>query len=112
MAAGAQRVLLPTYPAIEVGTEKDVQRFLSAKLKPRSLELAAFHPMGTLRMGTNPEEGVIDADLKVHGLDNLFVCDASIFPSSLGVNPQISIMAFGFRLAEKLTAKKRKEARR
>ena len=102
LAAGAKRVFLPTRPTIEVRSEGDVERFRSTKLKPRNLELAAFHPMGTLRMGADPKTSVVDDHLKVHGLANLFVCDASIFPSSLGVNPQISIMAFGFRLADDL----------
>jgi choline dehydrogenase-like flavoprotein len=40
-----------------------------------------------------PASGVVDPSFRVHGLDNLYVCDASVFPSSLGVNPQLTVMA-------------------
>jgi cholesterol oxidase len=41
----------------------------------------------------NPKLGVIDPEFKAYGYDNLFVCDASVFPTSLGVNPQLTVMA-------------------
>ena len=43
-------------------------------------------------IASNPDKGAIDAQFKVFGFDNLFVCDASVFPSSVGVNPQITVM--------------------
>jgi choline dehydrogenase-like flavoprotein len=44
-------------------------------------------------MSNDPATGVVDAHFKVYGYDNLFVCDASVFPTSLGVNPQVTVMA-------------------
>jgi choline dehydrogenase-like flavoprotein len=44
-------------------------------------------------MGLKAAESVVDPEFRVWGFDNLFVCDASVFPTSLGVNPQVPIMA-------------------
>ena len=57
--------------------------------------LYASHPMGTARMGGRPEDSVVDPRGQVWGWDNLYVADASIFPTSLGVNPQVTTMAMG-----------------
>ena len=62
----------------------------------------AFHPLGTARADRDPAAGVVDEDLKLHGLDGLYVSDASVVPSSLGVNPQITIMALAHRLGRHL----------
>ena len=59
----------------------------------------AFHPLGTARADADPSRGVVDGDLRLHGVEGLYVCDASAVPSSLGVNPQITIMALATRLA-------------
>ena len=61
----------------------------------------ASHPMGTCRMSVEPDEGVVDPDGRVHGLDNLFVADASVFPTALGVNPQVTVMAIGLMVGSK-----------
>ena len=74
-------------------------------LRPRDLTLMAFHPLGTARADARPQHGVVDGDLKLHGTDGLYVSDASVMPSSLGVNPQITIMALATRLAYDLLGK-------
>jgi choline dehydrogenase-like flavoprotein len=62
--------------------------------------LYASHPMSTCSMGDTPERSVIDPDGRVWGWDNLFVADASVFPTSLGVNPQVTTMAVGLTIGE------------
>jgi choline dehydrogenase-like flavoprotein len=62
----------------------------------------AFHPLGTTRADARPAHGVVDGDLRVHGIAGLYVSDAGVIPSALGVNPQITIMALATRLAEHL----------
>lgn len=62
-----------------------------------------FHPMGGLRMGTDPRLSVVDADLKVHGLDNLHIASCGVFPSGGSSNPTFTLMALTLRLADRLT---------
>lgn len=97
-AAGARAV----YPPVEGVTELsdgDLEPLRRAPVRPRDLTLLAFHPLGTARADARPDHGVVDADLKVHGIDGLYVSDGSVVPSSIGVNPQITIMALATRLA-------------
>jgi len=44
-------------------------------------------------MSDDPSIGVVDSRFRVHGYDNLFVCDASVFPTTIRINPQLTIMA-------------------
>ena len=60
------------------------------------------HPCGTLRMGVNVETSVVDAECRVHGVGNLWVTDASVFPTSMGVNPSLTIAANALRVAERI----------
>ncbi len=62
------------------------------------------HLVGGCRMGTSPEESVIDADHRVWGLPNLFVADGSVMPTQGSANPALTIMALASRLAERLSA--------
>jgi choline dehydrogenase-like flavoprotein len=64
--------------------------------------MMAFHPQGTCRMGDDPSRAVTDAYGAHHGTRNLLVADASLFPSSCKVNPQITIMALATRIAARL----------
>jgi len=61
------------------------------------------HIMGTARMGDDPDTSVVDAFGRVHELDNLHVADGSVFVSSGGFNPTLTIMALSLRMARHLT---------
>jgi choline dehydrogenase-like flavoprotein len=58
------------------------------------------HPCGTLRAGNDPRTSVLNAECQVHGIENLFVVDASFFPTSMGVNPSLTIAANALRVAD------------
>jgi choline dehydrogenase-like flavoprotein len=58
------------------------------------------HHMGTTRAAADPKKGVVDADLKVHGIANLFVVGSAIYPTYSAVNPTLSIVAMALRLAD------------
>jgi choline dehydrogenase-like flavoprotein len=58
------------------------------------------HEMGTARMGDDPTRSVVDRWCRSHDVDNLFVLDGSVFPTSLGANPTLTIMANAWRCAE------------
>jgi hypothetical protein len=64
--------------------------------------LGSAHPQGGNRMGENEKECVVDSNCKVFGFDNLYVCDASVFPTALGVNPQLTVMALATITANKI----------
>jgi choline dehydrogenase-like flavoprotein len=79
------------------------------KLLDRSLYLGkniplsgTAHQAGTLRFGTDPQTSVLDLNCKAHALDNLYVTDASFFPSIGAVNPTLTIIANALRVAEHL----------
>ena len=60
------------------------------------------HQNGTIRFGNDPKTSALDANCKAHEVDNLYVVDASFFPSSGAVNPALTIMANALRVAEHL----------
>ena len=62
------------------------------------------HQCGTLVFGTNPAESVLDTYCRTHDVDNLFVVDASFFPSSAAVNPGLTIVAQAIRAADHIRA--------
>jgi choline dehydrogenase-like flavoprotein len=96
-AAGAAEV----YPNIgRVGAlrRSDLAQFEATTFKPSELRLEAFHPMGTARIAPD-DRGVCSADGGVRGTDGLYVADASLFPTSVGVNPMMTIIAFAKRVA-------------
>jgi choline dehydrogenase-like flavoprotein len=64
-----------------------------------------FHHMGTTRMHDNPNEGVVDADCKVHGLGNLYVAGSAVFPTAGAANSTLTLLALTLRLADHLKEK-------
>jgi choline dehydrogenase-like flavoprotein len=60
------------------------------------------HQNGTIRFGRDPRTSALDVDCRAHEVDNLYVVDASFFPSSAAVNPALTVMANALRVAEHL----------
>ena len=71
----------------------------NGRLRALDLRLEAFHPMGTARMGVDQASSVVSPTGQAHDLPGLYIADASIFPTSLRVNPMITIMACSRRMA-------------
>lgn len=63
---------------------------------------AGFHQSGTTRMSARPEDGVVDADLAVHGLPRLHVASSSVFPTSSQANSTFMLIVLALRLADRL----------
>ena len=99
-AAGATEVY-PNIARAGVLTSSKLAEFEATRFKPSELRLEAFHPMGTARIAAE-SEGVCDSDGSVHGVDDLYVADASLFPTSLGVNPMMTVIAFAQRISGEL----------
>jgi choline dehydrogenase-like flavoprotein len=93
-AAGAREVLPGISGMPESLTSADqLDAFAAAPLDPRGYNLVMTHLFGGCRAGRDAATSVVDPTLKFHGLDGLYVMDASVFPTNTGVNPQHSIMS-------------------
>jgi choline dehydrogenase-like flavoprotein len=97
-AAGASEVY-PNIPRVGVLKRGDLPLFESTWFKASELRLEAFHPMGTARIAADPRRGVCAPDGSVNGTPGLYVADASLFPTSVGVNPMMTIVAFAKQVA-------------
>lgn len=106
-AAGAKAVCPLVHPLRFYSREADALAAIDAVGAATDLaHLHASHPHGTCRMGPadGAHAGVVDGDGKVHGVHGLYVMDGSLFPTTLGVNPQVTIMALALALARRLAS--------
>jgi choline dehydrogenase-like flavoprotein len=105
LAAGAREV----YPSVHghrvVGGPRDLAKLERARFGASDFTLMGFHPLGTCRMATSAARGVVDTDHEVFGHPGLFVADGSVVPSSVAVNPQVTIMAMATRAADRIAHK-------
>jgi hypothetical protein len=100
---GGAEVLLPGIHGLdEVPARLGSRALDDRELAPSQLDLSAYHPMGTARMGVNPQSSVVDELCRIRGSREWVVCDGSVVPSSIGANPQLTIMALAVRAAEAL----------
>jgi choline dehydrogenase-like flavoprotein len=91
-AAGAREVRSLHSVPVQMTRVEEVEPALDrAPWEPGRVRVATAHQMGGCGMGKDPHTSVVDSQLRYHGLDNLFVVDGSVFPTSLGVNPQETI---------------------
>ena len=66
--------------------------------------IGGYHHMGTTRMADDPTQGVVNAQCRTHGIDNLYIAGSSVFPTSGWANPTLTIVAMTLRLADHLSA--------
>ena len=92
-AAGAECVIPSTFEYREFRTVAELKRLPDFVTDSSDITLGTGHPQGGNPISADPRRGVVDPEFRVHGYRNLFVADASVFPSSLGVNPQLTVMA-------------------
>ena len=93
LAGGAKPVMPQTYLLHELKSEADLSQLDQYVCDNEGLGLNSAHPQGGNPISTDSRMGVVDENFKVHGMDNVYVCDASVFPSSVTVNPQLTVMA-------------------
>ena len=65
-----------------------------------AMNLYSAHPMATCAMGTDPEQSVVDSRGRTHRMAGLYIADAGAFPTSLGVNPQLTTMTLGTMIGQ------------
>lgn len=93
VGGGAVRVMPNTFTYYEYKTVEELKTNLRKDVKSsRDISTGTGHPQGGNVMSNDAATGVVDEGFKVFGYENLFVCDASVFPTSLGVNPQVTVM--------------------
>ena len=91
-AGGAREVISLHARPVHLRPGDDIDRLLdAAPWEAGRVRVATAHQMGGCCMGKDPERSVVDSSLRYHDLDNLFVVDGSVLPTSLGVNPQETI---------------------
>jgi choline dehydrogenase-like flavoprotein len=106
-AAGARTVTIPAIPPVTMKSAKELDALDLKFVRPHSVPLTAVHPMGTMRMGDDTRVAVVGSTGEHHHVRGLFVLDGSLFPTSLGGPPQISIYAFALKLAAHAVARAR-----
>lgn len=101
LAAGANRVYLPTIRKMSVKNESElVEALANIPNEPHTFRMVSYHPQGTCRMGADPATSVVNPRGEVHDVKGLFITDASLFPTSLIVNPQLTVYAMANYIAD------------
>ncbi len=103
-AAGATEVY-PNIGRVGVLQPGRLAEFEATAFKASELRLEAFHPMGTARIAADPGEGVCASDGSVNGTTALYVADTSLFPTSVGVNPMMTAIAFSKQISRGIAAR-------
>jgi choline dehydrogenase-like flavoprotein len=106
LLAGAREAFVPVHGFHHVRTRDQLEAFKRASVPPSDFDLIGFHPLGTCRMGSDPEKSVVDSMGQSHQVAGLFIADGSVVPTSLGVNPQVTIMALAMRTARYMAAER------
>ncbi|MCE4600916.1 MAG: GMC family oxidoreductase [Desulfurococcales archaeon] len=101
-AAGAEKVYPPLKRGRGVRSLSELDRLLEST-GPRGYKLSAYHPMSTARMASDPDAGVVDGGGRVYGVENLYVADASVLPSTTRVNPQLTINAIALIISRSIS---------
>jgi hypothetical protein len=111
---GAKRAILPTKPGIDLDLNQDndvkqfIDRFATFPLRMTDLYMGTAHPQGgnlmAGRRSAFANRRVVNENFQVEGYDNVFVADASLFPTSITVNPQWTIMAMSALAVKRIIA--------
>jgi choline dehydrogenase-like flavoprotein len=104
-ASGATRVFVPSHQPLELQSAAEVDRIDGVVRSQTDLtNFGSSHPFGGAAAGEDPRTAPVDPEHRLRGVANLFVCDASVFPRALRVNPMLTIMAVADRAARFLGA--------
>jgi choline dehydrogenase-like flavoprotein len=92
-ASGARRVMPMTFRSRSYTSLDQVDELDEIVRDNTDIGLHTSHPQGGNAISRDPGKGVVDERFGIHGIENVYVCDASVFPSSVTVNPQLTVMA-------------------
>jgi choline dehydrogenase-like flavoprotein len=102
LAMGAEYVVLPFANRPIVHSVDELASLDTSTIPKSALELLTVHMMGTAAMGSRAEDSVVDLAGQLWDLPGCYIADASLFPTAIGRNPQITIMALATRVAHRL----------
>ena len=105
LAMGASEVATMHASPVVVRSERDLATIETASLAPNRLAMFSAHVNGTCRMGVDPASSGATPEGERHGVRGLYISDGSLLPTSLGVNPQETIMAVATVLAERMATR-------
>jgi choline dehydrogenase-like flavoprotein len=111
VAAGAKELVMPftrfTEPLkVEKGMSFDW--ILEESIASGDLSVGSAHPHGSIQAAKSPNMGAVAPNLELYGHENIFVMDASVYPTGLSVNPQITTMSISLKAARQLAKEKDK----
>ncbi|PJZ71050.1 GMC family oxidoreductase [Leptospira perolatii] len=108
-AAGAKAIIFPFPDMSEpmpVDKNSKFDWVLSKSIESGKLLVGSAHPHGSIQAASSPELGAVDPNFELYGHKNIYVMDASVYPTGLSVNPQITTMSISLKAAKSLGAKK------
>jgi choline dehydrogenase-like flavoprotein len=103
-AGGAKRLMVNSWGYEEFTNRAQLEWIDQIALEPGYLALGTGHPQGGNAMSRDPRKGVVGPDFRVHGYENLYIADASVIPTSLTVNPQLTVMSLAHHAAQQMKA--------
>jgi len=110
-AAGARQVILPVFGAPPIASTQELDAFLARPPSLRRLECVAFHPLGSAKMSAEADRGIVKPSGETWAVDNLFVADGSVLPTSIGVNSQLPVMAVARKIAHGIADRRKPTTR-
>jgi choline dehydrogenase-like flavoprotein len=102
LRAGAKRAMPATFRMMEIHSEAELSKVMDEIGDDRDLSVNSAHPQGGNAMSKEALKGVVDPSFRVYGALNVHVVDASVFPSSITVNPQLTVMALAAYAADEI----------
>ena len=106
LAAGAERVLVPVVPPIEIRSEADLARIDDMSLLPATAPLISAHQQGSVRMAPSPRDGALDPTGALYGARGIYVLDSSGFPTSASSHTMTPIITMSRYLTTRMLAER------
>ncbi|HVE81674.1 MAG TPA: GMC family oxidoreductase [Myxococcales bacterium] len=100
--AGAREVIIPDPAGTRISDLSELRKIDAVDMRPGSMLFPGPHPAGMARMGKDPRTSVVGSNNEVHTVKGLFVCDPSVFPTAVSVDPSETIMAFSAIAAKRM----------
>lgn len=99
---GATKVIPASFKDIIFNNVSDLSKINKLITGQDDFILGSAHPQGGNRMSDDPKRGVVDSNFKIHGMDNMYVCDASVFPYNIRANCQATVMSMANYFSDNL----------